>query len=77
MLTIRRAARSWISRDGPFDIAELEQYRQEIEDLMEVDSEPYEGHDSSSKLDPGRSPSEEAMSIFVPSMAQKANVEES
>jgi choline dehydrogenase-like flavoprotein len=37
----------------PFDIGELEQYRQETEDLMEVDSEPYEGS-VAEQLDPDR-----------------------
>jgi choline dehydrogenase-like flavoprotein len=37
----------------PLDIAELEQYRQEIEDLMGVDSEPYE-ESVAEQLDPDR-----------------------
>jgi choline dehydrogenase-like flavoprotein len=37
----------------PFDMAELEQYRQETEDLMGVDSEPYEGS-VAEQLDPDR-----------------------
>jgi choline dehydrogenase-like flavoprotein len=36
----------------PFDSAELEPYRQEIEALMGVDSEPYDGHIAQEQLDP-------------------------
>jgi choline dehydrogenase-like flavoprotein len=36
----------------PFDVSELDRYRQEIEALMQVDGEPYEG-DITEILDPG------------------------
>jgi len=44
--------RPYLGLEGwPFDTAELDQYRQEIEALMGVDSEPYEG-DISEQLEP-------------------------
>jgi nucleoside-diphosphate-sugar epimerase/choline dehydrogenase-like flavoprotein len=45
--------RPYLGLEGwPFDSAELDQYRQEIEALMGVDGEPYDGDIAAEQLDP-------------------------